>query len=171
MHVRQAWLIASAAIVAIINQKAQPGGAMQRQLLIVVLTAVSIMTGSDGIRAQDTGPRAFVLDQEARTLTALDVSSGAMLHTAALQGSPNTVLRTADRKRLLVLDRGTGRDAGDDGFQEKTKSALTIVDGETFTVTSRVALGWGLAPIPMLSSSEGRLAVICEGYTGRRPGV
>ena len=54
--------------------------------------------------------RAYVLDQKARTLTLLDLPGGPVTKTATLQGSPSRLLRTADGARVMVLDRGEGRE-------------------------------------------------------------
>ena len=132
-----------------------------------VTLAVMLMAGPAA--AQDAGARAFVLDQTARSLTVLDIATGRVGQTAPLQGTPELLLRTADGQRLLVLDRGEGRDAGENGFQAKTHSTLTIVDGRTLAVGPRVELGWGLAAAPMLSAAGDRLSVVCPGFQGRTP--
>lgn len=122
---------------------------------------------SPAVTAQARGPRALVLDQQARTLTALALPGGRVEQTATLQGTPTSLLRSADGQRLLVLDRGEGRDAGDKGFQAKTRAAVTIVDGRTLAVRGRVELGWGLGPTAMLSDAGDRLSVVGVGFTGR----
>ena len=93
--------------------------------------------------AQESGPRAFVLDQTARTVTMFDVATARAGQTGTVQGTPTMLLRTADGRRLLVLERGEGRDAGDKGYQAKTRSAVTILDGRTLAVEARIELGWG----------------------------
>jgi DNA-binding beta-propeller fold protein YncE len=120
-----------------------------------------------GLSAQDSGPRALVLDEQTRTLTAVALPSGRIEQTATLQGTPSALLRTADGLRLLVLDRGEGRDAGDKGYQAKTRAAVTIVDGRTLALRGRVELGWGLAPGAMLSDAGDRLSVVGPGFQGK----
>jgi DNA-binding beta-propeller fold protein YncE len=142
---------------------------MQRFVLFGLAGAMSIVTTAHSVRAQGAAPVAFVLDQDARSLTIVDVASGAALQTATLQGSPTTLLRTDDGKSLLVLDRGVGKDAGDAGFQAKSKSAVTILDAGTLAVRSRVELGWGLEPTAMLSRTGDRLSVLCPGYVSKKP--
>jgi DNA-binding beta-propeller fold protein YncE len=139
------------------------------RLLRVFGTIAIITTGaSPAAQAQARSARVFVLDQWAPSVTALDLA-GTVVHTAPLQGSPSILLRTADGKLLVALDRGTGKDAGDAGFQAKTKSSATIVDGSSLTVRSRVELGAGLERTAMLSATGDRLAVICPGFVGKRP--
>jgi DNA-binding beta-propeller fold protein YncE len=113
------------------------------------------------------GGRAYVLDQEARTVTLLTLPGGEAAQTATVQGSPSRLLRTADGARIIALDQGEGRDAGDAGFQAKTRAAATILDGRTLAVVGRVELGWGLTATPMLSAAGDRLSVVGPGYRGR----
>ena len=134
-----------------------------RVALIVVAAAVLAAPAP----AVAQGARAYVLDQEARTLTLLDLPGGQATRTATLEGSPARLLRTADGARVVVLDQGEGRDAGDAGFQAKTRAAATILDGGTLAVQGRVELGWGLGATPMLSTAGDRLSVVGRGFRGR----
>lgn len=119
--------------------------------------------------AQGPGPRAFVLDSEAHSLTAIDVASGKTLNTAVLQGLPGAIVQVPGGRWLVVLDRGPGSFKGDEGFQAKTKSAATIVDAATLAVMSRVELCWGLEFAPMLSPSGDRVSLVCPGYQAKKP--
>jgi DNA-binding beta-propeller fold protein YncE len=141
---------------------------MNRRMGAIVVGSVLVGTGA-WVSAQGAGPRVLVLDQKARTVTALELPSGRTAATASVQGTPAQLLRSADGQRLLVLDRGEGRDAGDKGYQAKTRAAVTIIDGRTLAVRGRVELGWGLAPTAMLSDAGDRLSVIGPGFQGRNP--
>ena len=141
---------------------------MSRAFTGVLSAAIAAMSVANAA-AQDAGARAYVLDQGAQTLTAVDIGTGKTGQSAKLEGTPETLLRTANGQRMLVLDRGQGRDAGDAGYQAKTKSAVTIVDGRTLAVQSRVELCWGLQGPPMLSAAGDRLSVVCPGYRGKTP--
>lgn len=141
---------------------------MSRVASPIHLVVAAILAG--GSAAAQTAPsRVLVLDQQARSLTALALPSGRPEQTTALQGTPTTLLRTADGQRLLVLDPGEGRDEGDKGFKAKTRAALTIVDGRTLAVRGRVELGWGLVQPTMLSAGGDRLSVVGPGFQGRSP--
>ena len=131
--------------------------------------AVGVAMAFSIVRAQAQGTRAWVLDQGAQTLTAVDIETGKTGQSAKLEGSPSVLLRTAGDERLLTLDRGQGKDAGDAGFQAKTRSAVTIVNARTLAVQARVELCWGLEGTPMLSASGDRLSVVCPGYRGKTP--
>lgn len=130
-----------------------------------LIVAAAMLAGPGSAVAQSG--RVYVLDQEARTVTLLDLPGGQVVKTATVEGSPSRLLRTADGARLVVLDRGEGRDAGDAGFQAKTRAAATILDGRTLAVRGRVDLGWGLGATPMLAAAGDRLSVVGPGYQGR----
>jgi DNA-binding beta-propeller fold protein YncE len=113
------------------------------------------------------GARAYVLDQDARTVTLLDLPAGQVVATATLQDAPSRLLRTADGARVVVLGPGAGRDAGEAGFQATARATATILDGRTLAVQGRVELGWGLADPPMLSAAGDRLSALGPGFQGR----
>jgi DNA-binding beta-propeller fold protein YncE len=136
------------------------GGRLRLMVVSAALLAAPISVGAQGARA-------YVLDQEARTVTLLDLPGGQTAGTATLQGSPTRLLRTADGARVVVLDQGEGRDAGDAGFQAKTRAVATILDGRTLAVRGQVELGWGLGATPMLSTAGDRLSVVSPGFQGR----
>lgn len=141
---------------------------MKQLVTFGLLAAFTLAARTPSLHAQRETPLAYVLDQDARSITALDVTSGTVVRTANVQGAPTILLRTADGKRLLALDRGAGKDAGDAGYQATSKSAVTILDAATFAVQARVELGWGLEPTTMSSESGDRLSVVCPGYVGRK---
>jgi DNA-binding beta-propeller fold protein YncE len=137
---------------------------------IGAIVVATMVTGPAGwASAQSSPSRVLVLDQQARTVTALELPGGRAAQTASLQGTPTDLLTTADSRRVLVLDRGQGRDAGDDGFQATTRAAVTILDGPTLALQGRVELGWGLEPVTMLSAAGDRLSVVGPGFQGRTP--
>jgi DNA-binding beta-propeller fold protein YncE len=138
-----------------------------RMLRVLSIVSITILTLQSPAHGQARPGRVFVLDQWAPSVTALDLS-GTVVRTAPLQGSPSILLRTPDSKLLVVLDRGTGKDAGDAGFQAKTKSSATILDAGTLATRARVELGSGLETRAMLSAAGDRLAVICPGYVSKK---
>lgn len=130
------------------------------------MVGVACLAAASGAAAQG-GPRAFVLDGGARTVSAIDLRTGSAGAIAKLDGTPAQLLQTRAGDRLLVLDPGEGRDAGDAGFQAKTRSAVTVLDARTLAVQRRIELGWGLAAAPMLSARGHRLTVVCPGFRGK----
>lgn len=136
-----------------------------------ILTATLALAFPSSVRmdAQSAGPRAYVLDAGDQTVTVMDIASGRSIQTAKVEGSPTALLRTADGRRLLVLDTGRGDDFGSEGFRAKTKSALTILDGRSLAVQARIELGSGLDDRVMLSAAGDRLAVVCPGYRSKKP--
>src|SRR5262245_21299642 len=110
-------------------------------LLQALLFAASPATAGGASLA--TG-RAFVLDRENPSITAVDVPSGRSAGRLALTGRPVFALLTADGSRLVVLDKGPGKDKGKNGYQASGRAAATVVDATTLVVIARVELGWGL---------------------------
>lgn len=139
-----------------------------RNLRMLLTVGFSVLTLSAIAHAQGRPARVFVLDAWAPSVTALDMT-GAVVRSTPLQGSPWILLRTPDSKFLVVLDQGKGKEAGDAGFQAKTKSSATILDAATLTVKTQVELGNGLERTTMLSATGDRLAVICPGYVSKKP--
>lgn len=136
---------------------------MHNSLVVVLTMACTAIADT----TQTGGGRAFVLDQEARSVTSIEVDAGRIAQSATVEGTPGWLRRTPDRQRLIVLDRGQGRDAGDDGFRAKTRSVMTILDARSLAVQGRVELGWGLEPTAMFDKAGARVSVICTGYTSR----
>lgn len=115
-------------------------------------------------------PRAFVLDTEQRSLSALDLGTGAPGARLQLDGQPEWLLRSENGRHLLVFDRGPGKDKGDRGWQGEAPSSVTIVDPASLTRLARVELGFGLFQrLTVLDEASGRLTVICPGYDSKKP--
>jgi DNA-binding beta-propeller fold protein YncE len=123
-----------------------------------------------GVRAE-AAERAYVLDRDAPSLTALAFPGGAASGTLALEGRPEAMARTPDGSTLLVLDRGPGKDKGEAGYQATGKAALTIVDAPALKTRARLELGYGLLSgetlAGILSPDGQRLAVVCPGYDSK----
>ncbi len=142
---------------------------MRAAIWTLTATLVLVSPGFIQVAAQSAGPRAYVLDSVDQTVTVMDIANGRSMQTAKVEGSPTMLLRTADGRRLLVLDKGQGDDFGSDGFRAKTRSALTILDGRTLAVQARVELGAGLDDRLMLSAAGDRLAIVSPGYRSKKP--
>jgi YVTN family beta-propeller protein len=130
---------------------------------------LALVVAASPVETQAQQPRTYVLDTIAQTLTVMEIAGARVERTAKLEGSPTRLLRTLEGRWILVLDRGQGNDFGDEGFQAKTKSALTILDGSSLAVHARIDLGAGLEDELMLSSAGDRLSVMCPGYRGKKP--
>lgn len=111
--------------------------------------------------------RAFLLDVEARSLAAIDMASGDVLARVGLPGTPWQAFVTPDGARVVVLDRGPGKQTRE-GFRPATRARATLVDSSSLEIVASVELGWGLAKV--LPSPEGRLVVLlCPGYAAKKP--
>ncbi len=120
--------------------------------------------------AAESPSRLFLLDGRAPALHVVDAGSGKVQQTLALSGSPSLLLATPDGSRLLVLDRGPGKEAGDRGWASTGRSAVTVVDADTMQVIGRVELGWGLSldHAAEVTADGRRLAVVCPGYQAKK---
>jgi YVTN family beta-propeller protein len=79
-------------------------------------------------------------------------------------------MATPDGSRLVILDRGPGKDAGDRGWASTGKASATFVDADQMQVVGRADLGWGLSlDRPATVGPDGRrLAVLCPGYQSKK---
>jgi len=128
----------------------------------------ALVSGHASVMAQSSPARAWVLDSEAQTISAVDISTGRSLLSTGLQGAPTVLLRTPNGRRLLALDRGEGDSFGDDGFRARTRSTVTIIEAATLKVQARVELGTGLMDAVMLAADGERLSVVCPGYRTKK---
>jgi DNA-binding beta-propeller fold protein YncE len=142
-----------------------------RRLLGSVVPVLAVALSSIPCGAADPQTRLFVLDGKAPAVHLVEANTGRVLQTAALTGQPTLLMATPDGSRLLILDRGTGKDAGDRGWASTGRSSVTFVDADTpLQVVGRVELGSGLSlDHPAVVSSDGRrVAVLCPGYQAKK---
>jgi DNA-binding beta-propeller fold protein YncE len=123
--------------------------------------------------AGEVTDRAYVLDRDTPSLTALAMPAGNPVGSVTLQGRPEAVLRTPHGSKILVLDQGPGKDKGEAGYQATGKSSVTIVDAAALKVLSRMELGFGIlggkTPTGLLSPDGTRLVLLCPGYESKNP--
>lgn len=149
------------------------GAARSKATAVAVLTAFFLSTWPGRARAQTTllmqAPpvTAFVLDGAGKSLTALDTATAKERGRVALEGEPETLLRSKDGSRLLVLDRGPGKFTVRFGYHPSGKSVVTIVDSSSMAVAARFDLGWGLGPAHLTADGQ-YLVVLCPGYRSQK---
>ena len=144
---------------------------MRRVLGKVVPAVIAVaLLAPAPCRAADPPARLFVLDGHAPAVHAVDAATGRVQQTAALTGQPLVLMATPDGSRLVILDRGPGKDAGDRGWASTGKSSATFVDADQMQVVGRADLGWGLSlDRPATVSPDGRrVAVLCPGYQSKK---
>ena len=159
-------------------------------LLLVAL----IVTGSS---AQDVRPEAppsrssqarlkgYLLDTEARSVVELDLDPATILRTSAIRGEPEKMMTTPDGSKLIVLHRIPGKQTMRFGYHPTAKTTISVIDLGSFSVLSRLELGWGLKDTAIVRNGlpkakfglgdfyvtpdSRRLAVFCPGYKSNNP--
>jgi DNA-binding beta-propeller fold protein YncE len=115
--------------------------------------------------------RAWLLDAGARQLIEVALPQAERVTTLSLDGTPESLIKSPDGSRLIVLDRGPGDDKGDLGRRGTGKSTATIIDTGTRQVLNKVELGWGIDPRVHYFSPDGRrLTLVCPGHQDDDPG-
>src|SRR5512140_814140 len=166
------------------------------QLVVCALFAAAAIVGlTPPASAEDVnpaegalaGPRAFVLDGEAKAIVLLDVPTGKVVATIPLPGDePQAMKMTSNGNRLVVLHALAGT-ATMRGFRPSSRSMISIVDTRSRFVR-QVSLGWNWSHVTGMGqrgfkttaarwglddieiSPDGkRLVVICPGFDAARP--
>jgi len=141
-----------------------------RPSALVALALASSTLGPAGVGLAQQPTRAYVLDEGAPALVALELPAGRRVGSLELQGSPAVLVQSPDGSRLVVLDRGPGEDKGRRGYKAAGKSSALVVDAATLTVVGRVELGSGVAAGRWSWGPDSRrLTVLCPGYEAKNP--
>lgn len=112
---------------------------------------------------------AWVLDSGAKTLVYLDLARGERQAVLSLGGAPEFLLQSPAGDRLVVLDRGPGRDKGTSGYKATGKSTAIVVDSVNRTILARVELCAGVDGHNAYFSPDGRrLTLLCPGYESKK---
>ena len=132
--------------------------------LTVVATLLSGATLASPGWAQPT-THAFILDEGARALVALDLATGRRAGVALLfAGSPHFA-SDGERGRPLPRRARPGARRGprtNGGYKASGRSSATVVDAASLKPIGHVELGFGLDSV--VTIPEGRLVVTCPGY-------
>ena len=132
----------------------------------LVALLVGVLLSAPAAAAQ--GSVAYVLDTEAKSVTALDPASATPLGSVPVEGEAQLLLRTPNGERLVVLDRGPGKETVRFGFHPSGKSAVTLIDPARMERPLRLDLCWGLGSAFTTPDSR-YLIVLCPGYQSQKP--
>ena len=138
-----------------------------RHVAGIALGVAALLQGRAAVAQQEA--RGYVLDTGARSLVALELTSGKKVGALDLPGAPTYLLQSPDRSRLVVLDPGPGEEKGERGYKAAGKSSATIVDPATLAVVARIELGSGVERPWYFSSDSSRLTLLCPGYEAKNP--
>lgn len=132
----------------------------------LVVPAVELAVGGN----TTSESRVWVLDSGAKKLVYLALPEGERLAVLPLEGTPESLFQSPDGSRLIVLDRGPGKDRGSRGYEAKDRSVATIVDPASHAIVAHVDLGAGVdARNHFFSSDAHRLSLLCPGFEDSNP--
>lgn len=86
--------------------------------------------------------RLAIADADGKAVAILDVGSGKVVGSVALDDAPAQVLATKDGKRLVAISRGPGKTTWLDEFRPTGKASVSVIDASSMKVTGRVEIGW-----------------------------
>ena len=156
----------------------------------------AMMTALAGTAAEGVTPahsqadrrRLYVLDTAVRQLTSVSLPTAEVLGRVALEGGPERIVVGPDGTRIVVLERGPGKETARFRYHPTGKSLATVIDTRTLEVVARTELCWdlhtivpssekwggGYTPRELLPthifSRDGRsLTLLCQGYKSQKP--
>jgi len=145
----------------------------------LVVTCAGVLFGSVSPGGAETRPRVFVLESEPPGLAAVALDTGESLGRLGLAGQPERMVLSPDNSRLVVLDRGPGKDTMRFGYHPTGKSWATVIDPASLQEVGRAELCWNVdvgwasgarVRDPGVFSVDGRrLTLPCTGYRSQKP--
>jgi YVTN family beta-propeller protein len=114
------------------------------------------------------------------SVTVIALDTGKVVGSAPLEGKPERVVASPDGRRLVVLDKGPGKQTARFGYHPKDKSWATVIDAHTMEIVARTELGWTVTTGMVLDgvgvgglwafSPDGRhMTISCLGYRSQKP--
>ena len=151
---------------------------MAQSSTALVVTCAGVLFGSVSPGGAETRPRVFVLESEPPGLAAVALDTGESLGRLGLAGQPERMVLSPDNSRLVVLDRGPGKDTRF-GYHPTGKSWATVIDPASLQEVGRAELCWNVdvgwasgarVRDPGVFSVDGRrLTLPCTGYRSQKP--
>jgi len=151
---------------------------MARTFKALVL-AGAFVSGALPAGGADGRPRVFVLESEPPSLAAVALDSGETLGRLGLAGRPQHMMLSADSSRLVVLDKGPGKETVRFGYHPTGRSWATVIDPASLQEVGRTELcwnadvGWALGASVrdpgLFGADPARLTLPCFGYRSQKP--
>ncbi len=111
---------------------------------------------------------AVVLDTDGLRLARVDLTSGKVLASLTLPVGADSVVRSPDGSRLVILFRGEGKETFWTGtFLPTTRSSAMVVDSATLEAEGTVELAWAVGNRGF--AADGSLLVLAPGVQTRKP--
>ena len=138
-----------------------------------------VLFGSVSPGGAETRSRVFVLESEPPGIAAVGLDTCEPQGRVGVAGQPERTLLTPDGSRVVVLDRGPGKETVRFGYHPTGKSRATLIDPASLQEVGRselcwnVDVGWALGARvrdPGVFSVDGRrLTLPCTGYRSQKP--
>ncbi len=118
--------------------------------------------------AAPSEPRGLVLDTGNSSVIVLDTEKATVLETVSFEGGTlSAMVQVPGSRKLVVFDKGSGKETGRFGYHPTGKSSVHFLDLGAVKKTSRLELGWGVGPFTM--TPDGKFLVAeCPGYTSQK---
>ena len=130
---------------------------------------------------EELSPRVFVLELKPISVSAVALESGEILGTTSpLVGKRvNNMVVSPDGRRIMILDKGKGKQTVRFGYHPKEKSWITFIDATTLEVVARTEVGWSMSTGYLwdhqgyagdwVFSPDGRyMTIACFGYRSQK---
>jgi len=154
-------------------------GLMARLSKAAGFACAGFLFGGAGTGSADVRPRVFVLEAEPPSVATLALDTGETLARLALGRPPDRMFLSPDNSRLVVLDRGPGKETVRFGYHATGKSWATVIDAASLQEVGRSELCWNVVlgqgdgvqvGDPRVFGADGRrLTLPCAGYRSQKP--
>ena len=154
-------------------------GLMARLPTAAGFACAGCLFGAAWAGSADVRLRVFVLEAEPPGVAALALDTGESLARLALGRPPDRMFLSPANSRLVVLDRGPGKETVRFGYHPTGKSWVTVIDPASLQEVGRSELCWNVVLAwrdgvdvsdPGVFGADGRrLTLPCAGYRSQKP--
>lgn len=87
--------------------------------------------------------RVAIIDSSTQMFSVADLETGKIENEVKLPDPPTRLALSPDKRKFVVMSRGTGKMSFIDEFLPTTKGSVTVIDAETLAVLGRAETGMG----------------------------
>ena len=81
--------------------------------------------------------RVAIIDNSTQMFSVADLETGKVENEVKLPDPPTQLALSPDKRKFVVISRGTGKMSFIDEFLPTTKGSVTVIDAETLAVVGR----------------------------------